>query len=273
MNVRRTLSIGAIAAFAMVAASCGSGGTATSTAESPTAPPSGNLVILQPQDGAIVATETITVSGTAPEGTRIVRDISLAPDDETTATGGTWAIPVKLSEGSNVLVFRVGDDKTTTVRLTVTYDPNASPAAIESPAPPTSTVTLEPTPAPSSTVTPEPTPAPTATPAPTPAPTATPKPLTAAQRNAIGTAQDYLDYTAFSRSGLIGQLRYEGYSKKVATFAVDSLDVNWKHQAYLMAQDYLDYSSFSLSGLISQLRYEGFTKAQAKYGATKAYNE
>ncbi len=110
--------------------------------------------------------------------------------------------------------------------------------------------------------------------APTP-PVVTPKPvkqLTRAQENAIEAAEDYLDYSAFSRSGLIDQLVYEDYSKAVATFAVDSLDVNWKEQAFLSAQAYLDYSSFSLKGLIDQLRYEGFTKAQAEYGAEKAYN-
>ncbi len=111
-----------------------------------------------------------------------------------------------------------------------------------------------------------------ATPEATPAPAAT-RALTAAQENAILKGQEYLDYTAFSRTGLIDQLVYEGFTKKVATFGVDSLAVDWKEQAYLKGKAYLDYTSFSLKGLIDQLEYEGFTAKQAKYGATKAYNE
>ena len=114
----------------------------------------------------------------------------------------------------------------------------------------------------------------TAAPTPTPTPVPTPKPtpaLTASQRNAIAKAQDYLNYTAFSRSGLIDQLVFEGFTKTVSTFAVDSLRVDWNEQSYLKAQDYLAYTSFSLPSLIDQLVFEGFTNAQAKYGATKAY--
>ena len=66
---------------------------------------------------------------------------------------------------------------------------------------------------------------------------------------------------------------YEGFTKTVATFAVDSLEVDWKEQAYLSGKDYLDLTSFSLKGLIGQLEYEGFTAKQAKYGTTRAYND
>lgn len=92
--------------------------------------------------------------------------------------------------------------------------------------------------------------------------------LTLAQQNAIGAARSYLEFTAFSRSGLIGQLEYEGYSTEDATFAVDNITVDWNEQAAKMAQQYLDYSSFSRSGLIDQLVYEGFTNEQAEYGVT-----
>lgn len=95
--------------------------------------------------------------------------------------------------------------------------------------------------------------------------------ITAAMENAIGTASSYLDYSAFSRTGLIGQLEYEGYATSDATFAVDHLKVNWNEQAFKSAKSYLEYSSFSLSGLIGQLQYEGFTYEQAAYGANKAY--
>jgi hypothetical protein len=95
--------------------------------------------------------------------------------------------------------------------------------------------------------------------------------LTSAQANAVNKAKAYLRYTAFSRTGLIEQLRYEGFAAKTATFAVDYIDVSWKRQAYKKAKQYLAYTSFSLSGLIDQLRYEGFTAAQARYGANRAY--
>ncbi|MFE9577344.1 Ltp family lipoprotein [Nocardia sp. NPDC006044] len=95
--------------------------------------------------------------------------------------------------------------------------------------------------------------------------------ITSSQRNAIRSAQQYLAYSAFSRSGLIHQLEYEGFSTADATFAVDSLNVDWNEQAAKSAKQYLEYISFSRSGLIDQLVYEGFTRAQAEYGVNAAY--
>ena len=92
---------------------------------------------------------------------------------------------------------------------------------------------------------------------------------TAAQENARETAADYLDYSAFSRKGLIKQLKFEGYSIKDATYAVDAVSPNWNEQAAKAAKDYLDYLSFSRSGLIDQLEFEGYTKKQATYGVNQ----
>ena len=88
------------------------------------------------------------------------------------------------------------------------------------------------------------------------------------QQNAVRKAEDYLDYTAFSRSGLINQLvEFEGFSTEDATFAVDQITVDWNEQAAKKAKDYLDYTAFSRSGLINQLvEFEGFTPEQAEYG-------
>lgn len=105
----------------------------------------------------------------------------------------------------------------------------------------------------------------------TPEPTKTPKPVSAGCLNALDAAESYLDYDAFSKKGLIKQLKFEGYSSKEAKYAVNHVDVSWKEQAVKMAESYMDYSSFSKSGLIKQLRYEGFTKKQAEYGVKKAY--
>lgn len=103
-------------------------------------------------------------------------------------------------------------------------------------------------------------------PSPTATKTASEPRITVAQENAIEKADDYLSFAPFSRSGLIDQLEYEGFSTKDATFAVDYLDVNWNQQAAKKAQDYLDFSAFSRTGLIEQLIYEGFTRDQAVFG-------
>lgn len=90
---------------------------------------------------------------------------------------------------------------------------------------------------------------------------------TMGEQNALEKAHDYLDYTAFSYSGLIDQLEFEGYSASEATYAADHCGADWNEQAAKKARQYLDYSSFSRSGLIDQLKFEGFTSAQAEYGA------
>lgn len=87
----------------------------------------------------------------------------------------------------------------------------------------------------------------------------------------MSKAKDYLEYSAFSRSGLIKQLAFEGFSDADATFAVDSLDTDWDAQAVKKAAEYMDYSSFSQQGLVDQLVFEGFTQAQAEHGAASQF--
>lgn len=91
---------------------------------------------------------------------------------------------------------------------------------------------------------------------------------TPGQDNAIRTAQDYLEISAFSRSGLIEQLEYEKYSEADSIYAVDHIMVDWYEQAAKAAKDYLAVDSFSHQGLVDQLEYEGFTPGQAEYGVT-----
>ena len=83
------------------------------------------------------------------------------------------------------------------------------------------------------------------------------------QDSATRKASDYLAFMAFSRSGLIEQLEYEGFTTQEATAAVDSLATNYNEQAAKKAKDYLRTSAFSRSGLIEQLEYEGFTTQEA----------
>lgn len=90
--------------------------------------------------------------------------------------------------------------------------------------------------------------------------------ITLEQQNAREQAVSYLDYESFSRRGLINQLVFEKFSKADATFAVDSLGIDWNDQAAKKARQYLEYKSFSKAGLIEQLVFEGFSEAQARYG-------
>jgi hypothetical protein len=82
--------------------------------------------------------------------------------------------------------------------------------------------------------------------------------------------------TGFSRLGLIQQLSSQygdQYSLADATFAVDSLQVDWNAQAALAAKAYLGTMPFSCSALIQQLSSpygSQFTLAQAQYGAKAA---
>ena len=93
---------------------------------------------------------------------------------------------------------------------------------------------------------------------------------TVAQENARSKAEEYLSMSAFSRSGLIDQLKFEGFSKKDAIYGVDATGTNWMKQAAAKAEEYLDMSSFSKAGLIEQLEFEGFTPKQAAFGAAQS---
>ena len=99
-----------------------------------------------------------------------------------------------------------------------------------------------------------------------------PKPIeTTAQQNARESAESYLDTGGFSRSGLIKQLKFEGYSKADASHAIDAIDPDWDKQAAKSAESYMDSGSFSRSGLLKQLKFEGFTATQASHGVQTVY--
>lgn len=99
-------------------------------------------------------------------------------------------------------------------------------------------------------------------------PVVTESQATLGERQAVRAAQNYIDFKAFSKSGLIEQLEFEGYSRTEAEYGVENITVDWNEQAALSAQAYLEYSNFSRSGLIEQLEFEGYTSAQAQYGVT-----
>lgn len=99
-----------------------------------------------------------------------------------------------------------------------------------------------------------------------------PKPgYTLEPQNALEQAQSYLQFSSFSRQGLIDQLSSEygsGYPVDVATWAADTVGADWNAEAVEQAQSYLEYSSFSRQGLFDQLTSpygSQFTADEANY--------
>ncbi len=90
---------------------------------------------------------------------------------------------------------------------------------------------------------------------------------TTSQRNAVRKAQSYLNYSGFSRDGLVAQLEYEKFSHEDAVYGADNSGGDWNKEAAEKAKSYMDMEGFSRDGLIQQLLYERFTQAQAEYGA------
>lgn len=92
------------------------------------------------------------------------------------------------------------------------------------------------------------------------------RPATMGEKNALKKAKSYLQSMSFSRSGLIDQLKFEGFSQSEAEYAVSRCGADWNEQAAKKAKSYLSFMSFSRSKLIDQLEFDGFTNAQAVYG-------
>jgi len=90
---------------------------------------------------------------------------------------------------------------------------------------------------------------------------------TVSQQNAVRSAKKYLDFSPFSRTGLIKQLEFEEYSADDATYGVDAQSADWNEQAAKSGKNYLEMSAFSRAGLIKQLEFEGYTNEEAMYGA------
>ena len=92
--------------------------------------------------------------------------------------------------------------------------------------------------------------------------------VTLGEQNALRKALSYLDFAAFSYTGLIEQLEFEGFSHEEAVYGADNCGADWNAQAAKKAQNYMDLMAFSRNDLIEQLLYEGFTNEQAEYGAS-----
>lgn len=90
-------------------------------------------------------------------------------------------------------------------------------------------------------------------------------------KNALRSAERYLDFSSFSYQGLFDQLTSEygeGYPEDAAQYALDNVTVDWNQEALESAENYLDFSHFSYAGLYDQLTSEHgeqFTADQAQY--------
>lgn len=105
---------------------------ATAAATPPSATTAAFLTISSPANGTVSSSASVVISGTAPAGATITLDVSLAPDEHTTADiAGTWSMTVQLQEGGNTLVFRVGDDQSTAQSISITYSPTPPPPTPE----------------------------------------------------------------------------------------------------------------------------------------------
>ena len=62
---------------------------------------------------------------------------------------------------------------------------------------------------------------------------------TVSQRNAVSKGASYLRSSSFSRSGLISQLQYEGFSLDDATYGTDAQNADWSAQAVKKGASYL----------------------------------
>lgn len=179
------------------------------------------------------------------------------------AFAGLVLIMIVAGVMSGVQPTRTAAGSSSTVPSSIAPSPSTSPAATsdESAAP-----SQAPAPAPTVEAV-----SPTTTVAPAPPPPPPPPAVSSDQRNALRSAENYLDLTAFSRVGLIKQLEFEGYSNADATWAVDQVGADWNEQAVKSAKNYLELTSFSRQGLKDQLEFEGFTPAEAEYGVSQAY--
>ncbi len=116
---------------------------------------------MSPADGSTVSTELVTVLGLGAADATVTQDINLAPDQHTVSdANGHWTLEVKLQSGANHLKFRIGDDESTAIGLTLTFavqTPGATAVAVSSPQPSTPVT-------PPSSTKPAPTPKPTSIP-------------------------------------------------------------------------------------------------------------
>ena len=73
--------------------------------------------------------------------------------------------------------------------------------------------------------------------------------ISTGKKNALKSAEQYLNVMAFSYSGLIDQLEYEGYTAEEAEYAAKNCGANWNERAVKSAEQHLATMSFSRQSL------------------------
>lgn len=83
-------------------------------------------------------------------------------------------------------------------------------------------------------------------------------------------AQRTVEHGAISHSSLVAVLTEHGASREVSKEIIDSLDINWIHQAHQAAETLAPEHLSSQQQLIDFLKRQGFNLEEATYGATNA---
>lgn len=92
---------------------------------------------------------------------------------------------------------------------------------------------------------------------------------TIGKRNAKKSAKSYISALALSRTQMIEQLEFEGYTTEEATYGADNCGADWNVEAAECAENLLDVMGMSRSQLAEQLEFVGFTDEQIEYALEK----
>lgn len=92
---------------------------------------------------------------------------------------------------------------------------------------------------------------------------------TIGKRNAKKSAKSYISVLALSRTQMIEQLEFEGYTTEEATYGADNCGADWNVEAAECAENLLDVMGMSRSQLAEQLEFVGFTDEQIEYALEK----
>lgn len=85
-------------------------------------------------------------------------------------------------------------------------------------------------------------------------------------RSARQIVSDHLQYRPASRADLIDYLSYQDYLPQEAAIVVDSMELDFQHQALLYLEDILkDTGGFSHQDLVEQLTFHGYTQEEVRY--------
>lgn len=92
---------------------------------------------------------------------------------------------------------------------------------------------------------------------------------TIGKRNAKKSAKSYISALALSRTQMIEQLEFEGYTTEEATYGADNCGADWNVEAAECAENLLDVMGMSRSQLAEQLEFVGFADEQIEYALEK----